>query len=171
MGTILIAEMEPNTKTRKTRKKGLGYEDNLHKLFANTIRQYEGWKQLDCAWWGYNAAGEKRSIITGSLLKAKGLKSGEADYQFLLKKQSGYSLSRYYADEYGRQRNVPTYSLHYIYLEFKKPKTSSSVAGTLSDKQEAFQAMVEDCDNADYYVVYSVQEALEILIKHGIIKS
>jgi hypothetical protein len=131
-----------NMKTRK--KVGIGNEGKMHKDFAKIIRQYEGYKRLNCLRWSYDASGEKRSVMTGSLLKAKGLKSGKADYEFIKKLSDNIA--------------------HYLYLEFKFGK------GKQSDSQKEFEALFKDFSNVKYCVVYSIQEAIEILKQNGFLK-
>lgn len=125
-----------------TRKKiGIGNEGLMHKQFAGIIRQYEGYGKLKCEWWSYDSAGEKRSLMTGALLKAKGLKPGKSDYEF---KQIRGNIA------------------HHLYIEFKFGK------GKQSDNQIAFEKTCK-ASNEKYYVVYSVEEAIDILKKEGFI--
>jgi hypothetical protein len=62
---------------------GIGQEGILHKQFGALMKKYEMLKRLDCIFWSYSGSGEKRSLTTASLLKAKGLKSGQSDYHFI----------------------------------------------------------------------------------------
>ena len=132
----------------KPRKKiGIGDEGKMHKDFASLIRQYEGFGKLNCLRWSYDAAGEKRNATTGALLKAKGLKAGKADYEFI----------------YTRHINkIPVAC--YLYLEFKVGK------GKQSDSQKEFENLFTDYENVEYYVAYSIKEALEIFFEKGILK-
>lgn len=57
-------------------------EDRIHKEFAKQVATLESLNSLNCIHWGYSGSGEKRNLITGALLKAKGLKRGEPDYHF-----------------------------------------------------------------------------------------
>ena len=119
--------------TRQIKRRGLGKEDQMHKSFASLIKGYEAIKKLNCVFWTYNASGEKRpttstrEIIgkrnkpikqriskTASLLKAKGLQPGQADFLFI---KSGYGLT---------------------WLEFK------TETGKQSEKQKEFEAKFKD---------------------------
>lgn len=126
----------------KTRKIGIGAEGLLHKKFKNTVKEYEFYKKLNCLFWTYSASGEYRKPTTGALLKAKGLKTGFADYHFI-----------YRIDGID----------HNIFLEFKAGKNKQS------QSQIDFQNLYKDSKNSFYYVVYSVEEAINILIKHNVI--
>lgn len=134
------------------RKKGIGAESKIHKDFASSIKQYQGYKKLKAHWWSYDASGEKRNAITGALLKAKGLNAGKPDYEFIMVKTS--------------PNNKNLCLAHYIYIEFKKPKDINSPAGTQSDNQKKFENIFKDAINANYYICYSVKEAIDILINH-----
>ena len=127
---------------KTSRKIGIGAEGIQHKHFANTIKQYEFYKKLNCVFWTYSASGEYRKLTTGALLKAKGLKTGFPDYHFI-----------YRIDGID----------HNIFLEFKAGKNKQS------QSQIDFQNLYKDSKNSFYYVVYSVEEAINILIKHNII--
>lgn len=129
------------------KKIGIGQEGKMHKDFANIIKQYEGYKQLNCIRWSYDASGERRTAITGALLKAKGLKGGKPDYEFIGK---------------GYINKIPVAC--YLYLEFKFGK------GKQSENQKEFQKSIKGLNNVAYYVVYTIEEAIKILIDHGIIK-
>lgn len=124
------------------KRRGLGLEDALHKKFAALLRGYESLNLLKATWWSYDASGENRTIKTGSLLKAKGLNPGKSDYEFKYIKEG---------------------ITHLLYLEFKTLK------GKQSSNQIKFEALCIG-SNEDYYIVRSVDEALKILEKHGIIK-
>jgi hypothetical protein len=138
------------------KKKGIGSEGKIHKDFAMTIKQYQGYKQLKADWWSYDASGEKRNAITGALLKAKGLNSGKPDYEFIQVKTS--------------PNNKGLCLAHYIYIEFKKPKDINSPAGTQSDNQRKFESIFKNATNVNYYICYSVKEAIDILINHEFIE-
>lgn len=126
----------------------LGKEDLIHKKLAAVLRQYEGYNQLKCNWWSYDASGEKRSAVTGSLLKAKGLRPGSADYCFRVVK-----------------KNIA----HYIHIEIKIPKIKGKQReGEQSDHQLAFEELCYAC-NEEYYIARSVEEALDILRYEGIL--
>ena len=127
---------------KTSRKIGIGAEGLLHKKFRNTVWQYEVYKKLNCLFWTYSASGEYRKPTTGALLKAKGLKTGFADYHFI-----------YRIDGID----------HNIFLEFKAGKNKQS------QSQIDFQNLYKDSKNSFYYVVYSVEEAINILIEHNII--
>jgi len=127
------------------KKIGIGAEGLIHKNFADLLRVKEYLKQINCVFWSYNAAGEKRSPITGALLKAKGLKTGQADYTF-----------------YYQNRN--SYNVNILFLEFKAKK------GKQSESQKDFESKFEKTDNVNYEVCYSVNEAVAVLEKFGIMK-
>lgn len=124
----------------------LGKEDIMHKQFASQIAALGVWKRLspNLVWWNYSTSGEARSAITGALLKAKGAKRGEADFRFRLKKGK---------------------IMHNIYIEFKAGKNKQS------EFQVEFEKTCEDVENERYYLVYSVDDALQILEREGIILS
>ena len=123
----------------------LGKEDIMHKNFAQQMALFGIYKQLnkDCVWYGYNAAGEYRKPQTGALLKAKGLARGEPDYCVRLKIGD---------------------IMHHIYIEFKAGKNKQS------EHQIEFEKTCEDVVNERYYLAYSVDEAISILEKEGVIK-
>ena len=127
------------------KKIGIGAEGLIHKNFADLLRVKEYLNQLNCVFWSYNAAGEKRSPITGALLKAKGLKTGQADYTF-----------------YYQNRN--SYTVNILFLEFKAKK------GKQSESQKDFASKFENKNNVNYEVCYSVNEAVTVLEKFGIMK-
>ncbi len=127
----------------KTRKKiGIGKEGQIHKEFATLVKKYEFHKKLDCIFWSYNASGEKRTMITGALLKAKGLKTGIPDYEF-----------RFARDKI----------LHSLFIEFKYGK------GKQAESQIDFQNKIEIFDNAYYEIARSVEEGIKILQKYKLI--
>lgn len=125
-------------------------EDKLHKDFAYQMLQYEFYKKLSCKFWTYMPFGEYRTPTTAGLLKSKGTKTGVPDYLFI---------------------NVPNTDIdHYIWLEFKRPKIEpKKPAGTQSESQKVFQGLFANSQNTRYYVVYSIKEAEDILIKEGIL--
>jgi hypothetical protein len=123
---------------------GIGAEGMLHKQFARLIKQYQGYKQLNCLPWSYNAAGEKRSITTASLLKEKGLQKGHPDYYFYGKDDNNY--------------------VKVVFIEFKYGKNKQT------EEQKEFQDSFIGVNNAYYYVAYSVEEAINILKQHNLIK-
>ena len=146
---------------KQRRKIGIGSEGCLHKQFGSLINKYTALNKLNCVFWSYSASGEKRTITTASLLKAKGLQSGQPDYHFIKRLKLNYGTL---------SRNID----HTIYLEFKKPETitvegKKSAKGKQSDNQKAFEARFKDSDNSRYYVVHSVDEALRVLEKEGIL--
>ena len=124
----------------------LGEEDKFHKKFAKIIRQYEQHNALKCLWWSYDASGERRVGSTGSLLKAKGLNSGHADYTFYFKRSD---------------------ICYTIFLEFKCDKNKQQ------PNQKAFQNCFNGCENVLYQVVYGsendLREPIAILQKFSII--
>lgn len=126
----------------------LGIEDIIHQKFAAQVKQLELYNKLNCIWWSYDASGEKRSPITGSLLKSKGLNSGQADYHFITLRGD---------------------IAHIIYIEFKRPKIGTKPAGKQSENQIKFQQRLK-ASNIKYYLAYSVDEGIKILEKEGIIK-
>ncbi len=122
-------------------RRGLGQEDLMHKSFGSILRQYKGFGKLNCSWFRYDASGENRNQKTGALLKAKGLIAGKSDYEVRFLKDG---------------------ITHNLYLEFKTP------TGKQSESQKLFQ---ESCkgSNDHYYVVRSVNEALDRLKQFNII--
>lgn len=152
------------------KKRGLGPEDKIHKNFAALVRQYEGYGKLKCDYWSYDASGEKRTAMTASLLKSKGLRSGKSDYLFIKNKVCGR-----------RSNNEPLFETHYLWLEMKKPKTGRidfsksntpkiwSPAGKQSEDQKKFGDIFSNSTNSRYALVYSVEEAINILIEEGIL--
>lgn len=144
-----------------SRKIGIGKEGQIHKNFAGIVKQYEAIKRLNCLFWTYNAGGEKRTPITGALLKAKGLACGFPDYVFFSRIQpKGNTYCRV------------------VFIEFKQEK------GKQSDSQKEFQAkfncsqeipnLVEswqsqDLMNVSYHVCRSVEEGLKVLQHWSII--
>lgn len=136
-------------------RRGLGLEDIMHKQFGGLMRQYEGYGKLNCAYWSYDASGEARTKTTASLLKSKGLNGGKGDY-FFIKQQKALIIPGKNAID------------HFIWLEFKKPKTTTA-KGKQSDSQKEFESKFKDSINSRYYLVYSVQEAIKILEREGIL--
>ena len=132
---------------KQHRRIGVGQEGNLHKQFGSLMKKYEILNRLDCVFWSYSGSGEKRTFTTASLLKAKGLKPGQADYHFI------------------KRVNMID---HYIYLEFKKPETATA-KGLQSKSQKDFQARFLGSINSKYYIIYSVNEALNVLEREGIL--
>lgn len=127
---------------KTSRKIGIGAEGQLHKNFKKKIEEYIIYKKFSCNPWTYIPSGEYRTLTTGALLKAKGLQTGWADYLFI--------------------KNIDGID-HNIFLEFKAGKNKQS------QSQITFQSFFKDSKNTFYYVVYSVEEAINILIKHNII--
>lgn len=129
---------------RYNRKKiGIGAEGKDHCNLSLMIKQYQSYGFMqNCIFWTYNAGGEKRTAITGGLLKRKGLAKGMPDYFFLLNKDG---------------------IIHNIYLEMKAGKNK------LTEEQQQFFNNLKDYPNAKCYVAYSVQEALQQLHEAGII--
>jgi len=126
-----------------TKKRGLGEEDKLHKQFAQELRCIERFKPLNCIRWTYLPFGEKRSYLTASLLKSKGMKRGYPDFWFVI-------------ENMGFAKN--------IFIEFKtESKTSKQ-----SPEQKEFE---KSCSLANevYYIARSVEYALEILKAYHII--
>lgn len=136
----------------KSRKKiGIGNEGRLHKDFASIVRQYESYKKLDVLLWSYFPSGEKRSAITGALLKAKGLAKGIPDY-FFIQKRSVISAFE------------PEYDVKIVFIEFKFGK------GKQSYSQVEFEKKMGGLQNVTYRLCYSVEEAINVLLKEKIIK-
>lgn len=131
------------------KKIGIGAEGLIHKKFANIIRDYEAYNKLNCLYWSYNASGEKRTPMTGALLKAKGLNKGMADYVFFQRK---------------KKSDVVKFYLNVIFIEFKAGKNKQS------DSQKDFENKFIDLFNCKYYTCYSVDEAINILEKEDVIK-
>lgn len=128
----------------------LGTEDIIHKNFSFLITQYEGYKLMPDVIWSYNASGELRAKQTAALLKAKGVRKGWGDYQFI-KKSNGIG--------------------YILFLEFKKPKTEKSPIGKQSDFQKQFESFFGDVQNAHYEIAYSVEEGINILTKYKFLKA
>lgn len=124
---------------------GLGEEDHMHIQFANHIRALDTYGKLDCIWWSYDAGGENRSLITGSLLKKKGHKKGKPDYCF----RQVVGLDNCYTQ--------------YVYLEFKTAK------GKQTEEQKEFEETCKHSHLEDYYVVRSVNQAIKVLTEQEII--
>lgn len=120
----------------------LGVEDIMHKSFAHLIRQYEQYGQLNCSWWSYDASGENRTEQTGSLLKAKGLKPGKSDFEFVRQDEDGFA--------------------YYYYLEFK------TQTGKQSDNQKIFESKCIG-KNQKYFLPRSIEQGIKILIDSKII--
>ena len=114
----------------------------MHKEFARTLRRYEGYNKLNCVFWSYDSSGENRNAITGALLKAKGLRPGQADYCF---------------------KFIRHQIAHYIHIEFKTPTNSQS------PHQILFEATCTAA-NDKYYIARSVKDALDILEREKIIR-
>lgn len=139
-------------------RRGIGQEDIMHKQFGTLMRQYEGYKKLNCVFASYMPFGEKRTLQTASLLKAKFTKTGVPDYLFIVQKTAG---------PYNTFETRPVEE-HFIWLEFKKPKTLSA-KGKQSDSQKEFEKKFKYSVNSRYYLVYSVEEAVKILEKEQIL--
>src|SRR6266403_4114164 len=156
-------------KQYKPRKKiGIGFEGEIHKQFGALMRKYEALNRLDCVFWSYSGSGERRTLSTGSLLKAKGLKPGQPDYHFIKRKaMPGVTINGKIL--YMPNGNEPNIDIdYYIYLEFKKPKTSTA-KGCQSESQRDFEARFRNSINSCYYVVYSIDQALKVLEKEEIL--
>ena len=119
----------------KKSKRGLGYEDILHKNTAEVLSKYK-------IWFTYIPSGEKRNIMTGALLKAKGLKRGLPDFWI---------------------RYKTSFTMHNLYLEAKCAKNKQS------PEQIAFQKSCEGSVNEKYYVYRNLNELINILEKEGVI--
>jgi hypothetical protein len=129
---------------QKNKSIGIGKEGLIHKKFANLIREYENLRLLNCERWSYDAAGEKRQLTTASLLKAKGLKRGHPDYSFIC-----------------IQRGIAII----FYIEFKSGKNKQTT------EQKDFELMCQKSSNLIYQTCYSPEEAINFLIKNGVIKN
>jgi hypothetical protein len=123
---------------------GIGGEGILHKQFATAIKKLQLYKQVYFIQWTYNAAGEKRSITTASLLKTKGVQKGHPDYVFYGKDNNNY--------------------VKIVWIEFKYGKNKTT------EEQKEFQNSFIGINNTFYYVAYSVEEAMNILKQHNLIK-
>lgn len=133
-------------KTRKisNRKNGLGEEDYMHLNFVAEMHIKFLQKKISKNFvrYGYNTAGEYRPIKTALTIKRKHGETGVADY-----------IVEYRIDGIDNR----------VYLEFKAGKNKQS------QSQIDFQNLYKDSKNSFYYVVYSVEEAINILIKHNVI--
>jgi hypothetical protein len=118
-------------------------EDKIHKEFSKQVNILENTRNLNCIHWGYSGSGEKRNLITGALLKAKGLKKGEPDYHFFYKKD-----------------NI----LNILFLEFK------SDTGKQSEDQKYFEDKFKNFLNCNYFIARSEREGIDILEALGIAK-
>jgi len=109
-------------------------EDALHKdintYLSLTIRG-------DNDFYTYMPFGEKRNVITGALLKAKGTARGVPDFMILR-----------------RFDNKPT---EIIWLEAKVGKNKQSL------EQKDFQKKCKNSTNERYYVVYSLDDVVDII--------
>lgn len=119
----------------KKSKRGLGSEDVLHKNTAEVLTNYK-------IWFTYIPSGEKRSIMTGALLKAKGLRRGLPD--FWVRYRVGFIM-------------------HHLYLEAKCAKNKQN------PEQIAFQKSCEGSINEKYYVYRNLNELINILEKEGVV--
>lgn len=128
----------------KTRKNGLGEEDYMHLNFVAEMHIKFLQKKISKNFvrYGYNTAGEYRPIKTALTIKRKHGETGVADY-----------IVEYRIDGID----------HRVYLEFKAGKNKQS------QSQIDFQNLYKNSKNSFYYVVYSVKEAINILIKHNVI--
>lgn len=128
----------------KTRKNGLGEEDYMHLNFVAEMHIKFLQKKISKNFvrYGYNTAGEYRPIKTALTIKRKHGETGVADY-----------IVEYRIDGID----------HRVYLEFKAGKNKQS------QSQIDFQNLYKDSKNSFYYVVYSVEDAINILIKHNVI--
>lgn len=126
------------------KRNGFGEEDNLHLDFVAAMKTKILEKKIcqNFVRFGYNTAGEYRPIKTACTIKRKHGETGVADY-----------LVEHRIDGID----------HRVYLEFKAGKNKQS------QSQIDFQNLYKDSKNSFYYVVYSVEEAINILIKHNII--
>ena len=131
-------------------RQGLKPEDLIHKQFASQINSYQFYGKLNCVFWTYSASGESRSVKTGSLLKSKGLKKGQPDFHFIIRKKITYGLFERLID-------------FNVFLEFKAGKNKQTA------EQLAFQSLFKDSNNSKYFVAYSVDEAISVLEKEGIV--
>ena len=109
------------------------YEDAFHKQIANYLN-YVITDEND--FFTYLPFGEKRNITTGALLKAKGTKRGVPD--FLIIKRNG---------------NISTF----IWIEAKVGKNKQST------EQIDFQDKIKKQQNEFYFVVYNLEEVIEII--------
>ena len=128
----------------KTRKNGLGEEDYMHLNFVAEMHIKFLQKKISKNFvrYGYNTAGEYRPIKTALTIKRKHGETGVADY-----------IVEYRIDGID----------HRVYLEFKAGKNKQS------QSQIDFQNLYKESKNSFYYVVYSVEDAINILIKHNVI--
>jgi len=137
----------------KTRKNGLGEEDYMHLNFVAEMHIKFLQKKISKNFvrYGYNTAGEYRPIKTALTIKRKHGETG-------VKRKHGETGVADYLVQY-RIDGID----HTVYLEFKAGKNKQS------QSQIDFQNLYKDSKNSFYYVVYSVEEAINILIKHNVI--
>lgn len=127
------------------KRKRTGGEDLLHKTFAQIIAKYEFYKKTNPSLvWTYIASGEKRSAVTGALLKAKGVKRGFPDFFFKLIKN-----------------NIT----HNIWFEFKFGKNKQT------PEQIEFEKRCNQSKNEAYYLVDSVEKAIKLCFEEEILNS
>ena len=109
------------------------FEDELHKQIAQYLfYTIKGDKDF----WTYMPFGEKRNIITGALLKAKGTKKGVPDFMILNRK--------------GKNTII-------IWLEVKFGKNKQSL------EQIDFENKTKSMKNEFYFTVYSLEEVKNII--------
>lgn len=102
-------------------------EDVLHKQINQYLFFYQR-NNKNLLFYTYMPFGEKRSAITGALLKSKGTKKGVPDYMIFLK--NGYIL----------------------WIECKVGKNKQT------QEQIDFENMIKDFNNQFYYVVYTLED-------------
>ena len=136
----IFAKIENITKNKRVIQHP---EDKLHKQIANYLFQLEMTKKFGSdGFFTYMPFGEKRSLKTGALLKAKGTKRGVPDFMVICRKG--------------------------VYSEFLWVECKSS-KGTQSPEQKEFEEKTKKQLNEDYIVVKSCEELASYFEKAGII--
>lgn len=129
----------------KPRRKGIGEEDRMHIQFGSLLQKYEKMgKMPNVIVWTYLPMGELRKKSTASMLKKKGVKSGWADYIFLVYNPKGH-----------------------VDIKFLEFKTES---GKQQESQKNFELSFAGSSNSSYCIIRSVEGAIKILEQEGVIK-
>ena len=127
---------------------GIGEEGYLHINFNTQITTLISYNQLKINRYHYSTSGENRSLTTGALLKRKGAKKGLPDYEFCYR---------------GSIENINNIDFT-LYIEFKAGNNKQT------KEQKDFENLYLDSRTKFYYVAYSVEEAINILKQHNLIK-
>ncbi|MDR1498702.1 MAG: hypothetical protein LBS34_00235 [Rickettsiales bacterium] len=122
-------------------------EDTFHKAINQylTILQNQG--KIDK--FTYNASGEKRTKITGALLKAKGLRKGLPDYTI------GKNRNIFIVN--GNEQKEKITISFYLHLEAKTGKNKQT------KEQIEFEERTKNINNEMYRVVRSIEDVEKAL--------